>query len=73
MNALTRKIKKKYKNTLSKWKWKHDSPKPLGCSKSDYEREVCSIIGLSQGARKILNTKRNLTPKGAGKRTTNKA
>ena len=37
------------------------------------KREVYSNIDLPQEARKILNTQPNLTPKGAGKRTANKA
>ena len=45
-------IKKIHRN---KWKWKHNDPKSLRCSKSDSKREVYSDWGLPQGARKISN------------------
>ena len=35
--------------------------------------EVYNNIGLTQEARKVSNTQPKLTPKGAGKRTANKA
>ena len=47
-----------FKTHGDKWKWKHDGPKSLGCSKSCSEWEVYSNTGLSQEARKISN---NLT------------
>ena len=45
----------------------------LGKHQSSPRREVYSNTGLLQEARKISNTQPNLTPKGARKRTTNKA
>ena len=47
----------------NKWKWKHNSPKTLGCSKSSFKREVYSNTGLPQEARKISNEQPNLAPK----------
>ena len=41
-----------------KWQWKHDDPKPVGCSKSSSKREVYSYTSLPQEIRKISN---NLT------------
>ena len=43
---------------IDKWKWKHNDPKPMGCSKSSYHREVYSNTSLPQETRKISN---NLT------------
>ena len=43
-----------------KWKWKHNSPKPTGCSKSISKREVYSNIILPQETRKISNKPPNL-------------
>ena len=56
----------------NKCKWKHNSPRHLGCSKKNSKREVYSNIGLTQEAGKISNKQTNLAPKGARKRTTNK-
>ena len=42
---------------------KHNSPKSLGCSKSNSKREVYSNRGLPQESRKISNKLPNLTPK----------
>ena len=55
-----------------KWKWKHDDPKPMGCSKSSSKREVYSNTTLPQETRKISNKKPNLTPKATSERRTNK-
>ena len=41
-----------------RWQWKHDDPKPMGCSKSSSKREVYSNTSLPQETRKISN---NLT------------
>ena len=38
-----------------KRKWKHDDPKPMGCSKSSSKREVYSDTSLAQDPRKISN------------------
>lgn len=53
-----RRNKRDQKIHRDKWKWQHDIPKFVGCSKSGAEREVDSITGLPQGTRKISN---NLT------------
>ena len=42
----------------NKWQWKHDDPKPMGCTKSSTKREVYSNTILPQERRKISN---NLT------------
>ena len=41
-----------------KSQWKHDDPKPVGCSKSSSKREFYSYTSLHQETRKISN---NLT------------
>ena len=51
-----------------KWKWKHNSPKPLRYSKRSHTREVYSNTGLPQEARKMSNKHAKLTPKGARKK-----
>ena len=55
-----------------KWQWKHVDPKPMGCSKSSYKREVYSNTILPQETRKISNKQSNLTPKGTRERRTKK-
>ena len=42
----------------NKWKWKHNNPKPMICSKSSSKREVYSTTSFSLETRKITN---NLT------------
>ena len=66
MNGLTRKSNKILKTHGSKWKWKHDFPDPLGCSKDGHKSEVYNNTGLPQEA-KVLYRQPNLTPKGARK------
>ena len=44
----------------NKGKWKHDSPNPLGYSKSGPKRDVYANTGLLQEARKISNKQSNL-------------
>ena len=56
----------------NKWQWKHDDPKPTGCSKSSSKREVYSNTSLPQQIRKISNKQPNLTPKALRERRTNK-
>ena len=56
MNGLTRKLKKKFKNTWKEMKMKHNSPKCLGCRKGSPERTVHCNSVLSQEARKVPNT-----------------
>ena len=55
-----------------KWQWKHDDPKPIGCSKSNSKREVYSNTIVLQETRKISNKQPNLTPKATRERRTNK-
>ena len=52
----------------NKWKWKHDSPKPMGFNKSA-KREVHSNKSLLQQTREISNSQPNFTPKATRKRT----
>ena len=62
----------KSKIPRNKWQWKHDDPKPMGCSKSSSKREVYSNTILPQGTRNISNKQPNLTPKAVGERRTKK-
>ena len=55
-----------------KWQWKHDDPKPMGCSKSSSKREVYSYTSLPKETRKILIKQSKLTPKGTRERRRNK-
>ena len=55
-----------------KWKWKHNDPKPLGCSKSSSKREVYSSTILPQETRKTSHRQPNCSPKTPGKRTKTK-
>ena len=54
----------------SKWQWKHDDSKPVGCSKSSSRREVYINTILPQETRKTSNRQPNFTPKKTGKRRT---
>ena len=62
----------KKKILRDKGKWKHNSPKLMGWSKSCYKREVYSSTILPQETRKISNKHANLTPKTTSERRTNK-
>ena len=53
----------------SKWQWKRDNSKPMGCSKSCAKREVYSNTILSQETRENSNKLLNPTPKATRKRT----
>ena len=53
----------------NKSQWKHNDPKPMGCSKSSCKREVYSNTILPQETRKISNEQPNLTPKATRDRT----
>ena len=53
---------------ISKDKWKHDDPKPMGCSKSSSKRKVYINTILPQEKRKISNKKPILTPKAIKKK-----
>ena len=40
---ITEEIKGEMKKYLeNKWQWKHDDPKPMGCSKSSSKRDIYS-------------------------------
>ena len=54
----------------NKWQWKHDNPKPMGCSKSSSNREVYSNKNLTQETRNTSNKQPNLTPKAIRERRT---
>ena len=70
---ITEEIKEKIKKYLqTNEKWKHNDPKPIGCSESSSKREVCSDTSLPQEIRKISNKQPNLIPKGTRERRTNK-
>ena len=70
---ITEEIKEEVKKIpRNKWQWKHDDPKPMGCSKSSSKREVYSNTNLPQETRKISNKLSNLTSKGTTERRTNK-
>ena len=57
----------------SKWKWTHNEQISMGHSESSPEREVHSITGLPQEARKMSNKQSKFTPKITEITITNKA
>ena len=64
-------MKEEIKKLLrKKWQWKHDDPKPMGCSKSSSKSEVYSNTILPQETRNISNKQPNLTPKAIRERRT---
>ena len=68
---ITEEIKEEIKKYLeNKWQWKHDDPKPMGCSKSSSRRQVYSNTILPQETRKISNKQPNLTSKAIRERRT---
>ena len=70
---ITEEIKEEIKKiTRDKWQWKHDNPKPMGCSKSSSKREVYSYTSPSQETRNISNKQPNLIPKAIRERRTKK-
>ena len=69
---ITEEIRGNKKILRDQWQWKHKDPKPMGCSKGSYKRELYSNTILPQETRKISNKQCNLTPKGTRKRRTNK-
>ena len=69
---ITEEIKEEIKTPRNKWQWKHDDPKPMGCSKSSSKREIYSTTILPQETRNISNKQPNLTPKETRERRTNK-
>ena len=56
----------------NKWQWKHNTPKPMGFSKSNSKREVYSNTIIPQETRKTLNRQPNFTPKTTGKKKNKK-
>ena len=69
----TEEIKEEIKNIPGKkWQWKHDNPKPMGCSKSSSKREVYSNTILPQETRKISDKQTNLKPKAIREKRTKK-
>ena len=52
-----------------KWKWQHNVPKSMRCSRSSSKREVHSDTGLPQETRKISNKQAYTIPKRTRKRT----
>ena len=67
---ITEEIKKIPRN---KWQWKHNDPKPMGCSKSSSKREVYSNTILPRETRNISNKKPNLTAKAIRERRKKKS
>ena len=49
---VTEKIRKEIKIPQNKWQWKHNNPKPMGCSKSSSKGEIYSNKILPQEKRK---------------------
>ena len=70
---ITEEIRGNQKIPRNKWQWKHDNPKPMGCSKSSPKREIKSKTILLQETTKISNKQPNLTPKAIRERRTNKS
>ena len=68
---ITEVIKRK-EVSRNKWRWKHKNPKPMGCSKSSFNRKIYSNTILPQETRKISNKQPYLTPKATRERTTTK-
>ena len=60
------------KTSRNTWQWKHDTSKPMGCSKSSSKREVYSNTIIPQEIGKTSNRQPNITPKTTGKRRTKK-
>ena len=63
---VTEKIRKEIKIPQNKWQWKHNKPKPMGCSKSSSKREIYSNKILPQEKRKKLSRQPKSIPKAAG-------
>ena len=53
----------------SKWQWRYDTPKPMGCSKSRSKRKVYSNTSPPWETRKSSNKQANFTSKAARERT----
>ena len=61
-----------HKIPRGKWQWKHNSPKPMGHSKSSPKKEVYGNIILPQEIRKISNKQPNFTLKATRERRSSK-
>ena len=71
--GITEEIKEEIKKIhRNKWQWKHDNPKPMGCSKSSSKREVYNNSFSPQETRKISNKQCNPTLKTTRERRTKK-
>ena len=55
-----------------KWPWKHNDPKPIELSKSNFKREVYSNTILPLETTKVSNKQLNLIPKATRERGTSK-
>ena len=64
---------RKQKVSGNKWKWTHNSPKPIGHSEGIPHREVQSKTGLPKKDRNISNIQPNPTHTRMGRTTTSKA
>ena len=60
------------KISTDKWKWNHNTPKPIGCRKSSSKKKFTPYKTCPQRTRKISNKQPNLTPKATKERITNK-
>ena len=71
--VITEEIKGEIKKIpRNKCQWRHDDPKPMGCSKSSSKREVYSNTSLHQETGNISNKQPNLAPKAIRERRTKK-
>ena len=62
-NGSRRNQRENQKIPQDNWKWKHNFPKSMGCSKSSSRREVYSNTGLPSETRKTLNKQPKLPSK----------
>ena len=69
---ITEESKEEIKIPKNKWQWKHDDPKPMGCSKSSSKSEVYSNTILPQETRNTSKKQPKLTPKAIRERRTKK-
>ena len=69
----TEEIKEEIKKIpSSKWQWRYDTPKPMGCSKSRSKRKVYRSTSPPQEMRKSWNKQANFKSKAAQERRTDK-
>ena len=70
---ITEEVKKEIKNIpRSKGEQRHNTPKPLGCSKSSSKREVYNNTSLPQETRKSSSKQPKFTSKSSRDRRTGK-